>query len=197
MKRSIELGVALLALTLFTVPRANADGIFTAILLGSNEVPPTGSSATGFIRVTLSGDALQVDESFSVLTAPAVAAHIHCCVGPGVNTGVAVPFPGFPSATSGTYSILFDLTDATTYNAPFLTAHGGTAAGAESALVDALFAGEAYANIHDTEFPGGEIRGQLTAQTPEPSSLMLLSVALSVLVGLWKKAPKQVTSSRP
>jgi hypothetical protein len=41
--------------------------------------------------------------------------------------------------------------------------------------VTALFAGLTYANIHDAQFPDGEIRGQLT-QTPEPNTLMLLGM---------------------
>ena len=96
---------------------------------------------------------------------PAAAAHIHSCAGPGVNAGVAVPFTGFPNTTSGTYSNTFDLTQSSVYTAAFETANGGTAVGAESALVTALFAGLTYAKIHDAQFPDGEIRGQLT-QTP-------------------------------
>jgi CHRD domain/PEP-CTERM motif len=73
----------------------------------------------------------------------------------------------------------FDLTLDATYNGTFLTANGGSAAGAEAALVAALFAGDAYANIHNEEFPGGEIRGQLTAETPEPASFFMMAGALA------------------
>jgi len=187
MSRNIALGFLLLAGALLTAPHAKADGIFTATLLGSNEVPSNASTATGFITVTLTGDSLFVDETFSgLIGGPAAAAHIHCCAGPGVAVGVAVPFIGFPAATSGTYSHLFDLTLDGTYTAAFETAHGGTAAGAESALVAALFAGQTYANIHDATFPGGEIRGQLI-QTPEPSTLMLLGMGLTALVARRKR----------
>jgi len=41
-----------------------------------------------------------------------------------------------------------------------MSGHGGTAAGAEAALVGGLAAGQAYFNIHTSPFPGGEIRGQ-------------------------------------
>jgi hypothetical protein len=37
----------------------------------------------------------------------------------------------------------------------------GIAAGEFSELVDALRAGRAYANVHSSKFPGGEIRGQI------------------------------------
>jgi hypothetical protein len=182
MKRNTALGILLLAGALFTAPRVKADGIFTATLLGSNEVPSNASPATGAITVSLVGDLLSVSESFSGLTGgSASAAHIHCCAVPGVNAIVAVPFPGFPAATSGTYSNTFDLTLDATYNAAFETANGGTAAGAESALKAALFSGQTYANIHDATFPGGEIRGQLV-QTPEPATGGLLLVGFGMMM---------------
>ena len=82
---------------------------------------------------------LLVNESFSgLIGGPAVAAHIHCCAGPGVAAIVAVPFPGFPAATSGSYMNIFDLTLAATYNAAFVTANGGSAAGAEAAGIAGL-----------------------------------------------------------
>ena len=186
MKRNIAVGTLLLAGALLVAPRAKADGIFTATLLGSGEVPPTGSSATGLITVTLTGNILSVDETFSgLIGGPAAAAHIHCCVGPGVNAPVAIPFVSFPNTTSGSYSNTFDLTQSSVYTAAFETANGGTAAGAESTLVAALFAGQTYANIHNATFPGGEIRGQLI-QTPEPSMLILLGMGLTGL-GAWRK----------
>jgi len=96
---SVVLILALAPLTL------SAATIYTTTLLGSNEVPPTGSPATGFATVTLNGDLLTVDEVFSGLTGgTASAAHIHCCAPIGVTAIVAVPFTSFPSAVSGTYS---------------------------------------------------------------------------------------------
>jgi hypothetical protein len=137
--------------------------------------------------VTLSGNLLSVHETFTGLVGGAAsAAHIHCCGVPGVNEPVAVPFTGFPGATSGTYDASFDLTLTATYTSAFVTASGGTAADAESALIPALFAGQTYANIHDSDFPGGEIRGQLIQQTPEPGTLMLLGMGFAGIVA-WRK----------
>src|SRR5258708_38744363 len=96
MTRNIAVGIVLLAGALLTAFCAKADGIFTATLLGSGEVPPTGSSATGFITVTLTGNILSVDETFSgLIGGPAAAAHLQCCAGPCVKAPVQTPFAAY------------------------------------------------------------------------------------------------------
>lgn len=155
--------------------------IYTTVLSGANEVPANASTATGNAIVTLSGDTLTVNETFSGLTGgPAAAAHIHCCSPVGVNATVAVPFGGFPNTTSGSYLHSFDLTMLGTYNGAFVTANGGTVTSAEAALIAGLNGGQTYANIHDATFPGGEVRGQLAA-IPEPATVALTGASLLTL----------------
>jgi hypothetical protein len=97
-----------------------------------------------------------------------------------------VPFTGFPTGvTAGSYTGSFDLTNLSSYSAAFLTANGGTAASAESALLAGLDAGQAYANIRTTAFTGGEIPGQLAA-VPEPATIFLAGAFL-VLFALFRR----------
>jgi hypothetical protein len=81
----------------------------------------------------------------------------------------------------------YDMTQAGSWNPAFITANGGTPAGAEAALIAGLAAGQAYLNIHTTNNPGGEIRGFLTLSTNVPTlpGWMLGLCALLLMAGAY------------
>jgi hypothetical protein len=137
-----------------------------------NENPPhPESSATGSALITWDTSTntmtMTVNVVFSGLTTPNTMAHIHCCVAPPGNTGVATTVPtfiGFPTGqTSGTYAHTYDMNSAASYNPAFITANGGTVASAAAVLLKGMLAGQAYLNIHTQRFPPGEERGFLVA----------------------------------
>jgi hypothetical protein len=127
---------------------------YTADLNGPSEDPPNASPGTGSAQVVYDSAAhtLKVQASFSGLLGDTTAAHIHSptAVPLAGTAGVATQVPsftGFPlGVTSGTYDHTFVLTDAGSFNPAFVTANGGTAAGAEAALAASLEAQTAYFN---------------------------------------------------
>jgi hypothetical protein len=169
--------------------------VYDASLSGPAEFPPNASPGTGFAEVTvnLGNDMLRIQVNFSGLQGTTTAAHIHApTTDPGTGTaGVATQTPyftGFPiDVTSGSYDNTFDMTLDSTWNPSYITANGGTAAGAEAAFVQALADGKAYFNIHTTSVPGGEIRGFLLP-VPEPTTLGLIAVGGIVLLVAARRA---------
>jgi hypothetical protein len=170
--------------------------MYDAILDGPSESPANASPGTGFAEVNYDDflHTLQVEVSWSGLTGTTTASHIHAATTtPFTGTaGVATTTPyfaGFPiGVTSGSYSNTLDLTLTSSYNGSYITAHGGTTAGAETALIAAINAGEAYLNIHSTTFGGGEIRGFLVP-VPEPSSMALIGLGGGMLA--WAASERQ------
>jgi hypothetical protein len=166
--RYVALAIVAAALML-SGPAARAIPMtFGGILSGANEVPPNNSPGGGTVTVVLdpTAETIQILASFFGLTAPDTAAHIHCCqTMPGTNVGVATTVPafaGFPlGVTQGTYlSPLFSLEDPSFFNRDFVTAQGGMEQ-AETALIAGIEGGHTYFNIHNSNFPGGELRTQL------------------------------------
>jgi CHRD domain len=181
----ILLGTLLMVGSLFAGPIT-----YAVTMSGPNESPANASPGTGFATIIIDSTANTLNilsDTFTGLTGTTTASHIHCCtLSPLTGTaGVATQVPTFANfplgVTSGSYFMSFDMTQASTWNPAFVTASGGTPAGAEAALVAGALAGKAYLNIHSSTFPGGEIRGFLVP-APEPGTITLAIGALAGLI---------------
>ncbi|MBL8217456.1 MAG: CHRD domain-containing protein, partial [Bryobacterales bacterium] len=145
---------AFLALGLLAIAAPGAT-LWNATLNQAQEVPPSGSPATGTGMASYdpATTILTVMVDWTGLTTPAMMGHIHCCVPPGTNGPVAVPFPNLPAVESGSYSNAFDLSTASTFGAAFLSARGGDVSAARTDLLSAMDGGQAYFNLHTETFP--------------------------------------------
>lgn len=166
---------AIVALALGAGTAAHAAVVsYLAFLDGASESPSVSTPGIGTAQVDVDAVAhtMRVRASFTGLLGTTTASHIHAATAvAGAGTaGVATTTPsfaGFPlGVTSGTYDITLDMTLASSYNPSFVTAHGGTTAGAEAFLFQAIADGKAYYNIHSTFAGGGEIRGFLLPFNP-------------------------------
>ncbi len=122
---------------------------FYANLEGAQEVPANASTASGVALITFntSTKALQLYGDYQGLSANVTGSHIHSGALAGSNAGVLVTLTN----TGGTTGTLF--------------------AGAVLTVTDEtnLLDGKMYVNVHNASFPGGEIRGQVTATDPANS----------------------------
>jgi len=130
--------VALLALTSMAAAAGGAKR--STSLSGAEEFPPADPDGTGFALITLNAGQATVCWELTVSNIqPATAAHIHKAPA-GVNGPVVVPLS---PPTTGSSS-------------------GCTAA--DPALIADIIENpeEYYVNVHNAEFPGGAVRGQLS-----------------------------------
>ena len=127
---------------------------FETQLSGSEEVPPVDTQATGKAEFKVREDGTELSYKVSVASIDKVSmTHLH--VAPvGVNGPVVVTLcneaPG--GAVDGVRA-------EGTIKAADLT--GPLAGMTVAELLDEIKAGKVYANVHTTDYPEGEIRGQL------------------------------------
>jgi CHRD domain len=161
-------GVAILACValatgLFTVPVAQAaTEMFSAKLLGDNEVPPnnTAGTATFQMQIDTTTTTITFTLTFSGLSGAPSVAHLHFAP-TNVAGGVMIFLcgggnqPACPAATSGTITGTITAANVTGPTAQ------GIAAGDLASALEAVREGLSYANMHTANFPAGEIRGQV------------------------------------
>jgi CHRD domain len=133
---------------------------FSASLSGANEVPPINSNGTGNFEMSIHQGMITFSLSFSDLTSPLSVAHLHFA--PTKVAGGVMIFlcgggnqPACPATTSG--NITGTITAA---NVTGPTGQGIAVGDLDSAL-EAVRTRLSYANMHTTNFPGGEIRGNV------------------------------------
>ncbi len=153
--RRFLLAALIVLLALVSAGRAENTKNFVASLKGSNEVPPRDTNAAGnaIFHVVSDGNELY----FKLIVANidnVLAAHIHLAP-EGVNGPVVAFLYTGPNTGEQTEGILAEgiITDANLV--------GPLSGMTIEDLIDAIAAGNAYANVHTTQFPGGEIRGQI------------------------------------
>jgi hypothetical protein len=196
MKRVLSVLALAAAAAAVAVPAgaAPADPSYRAVASGALESPPNASPGTSLVTIELGGTQMLVDLPFRDLLGTTTAAHVHCCTS-AAFTGtapVAVPFQDFPTGvTAGTYSNAIALDDEMSWDAAFVSAHGGTVQSATSAFLDGINANEAYVNIHTDLYPNGELRGWLVAAPPVPETAewSMLAVGLAGLMWMSRRRP--------
>ena len=163
---SIVLTMLVIASVVYASPAA-ASQTFSARLSGAEEVPPRATDATGSAFFQLSDDGTRISYTVSVSNIEnVVASHIHCGA-KGANGPVGVTLftaPAGGGPVSGTLA-------KGTITAPD---PGNSCGWADlAAVVAAMNSGNTYVNVHTNDgvaptntgpgdFPGGEIRGQIT-----------------------------------
>ena len=161
--------ICALALTAITLSAGSATAhderhrqeVVRAFLLGVNETPSVSTPATGRLRAVIDEDSglITFTLSYEGLTAAPLFAHIHFGER-HVAGGVMVFFcggggkPACPAAPA-------EITGSIMAENVIGPAAQGISAGEFAKVLAAIRSGASYANVHTTNFPTGEIRGQV------------------------------------
>ena len=157
-------------LALLTTAAASADesaSSMRASLSGFNETPPIATGGTGMLRAKASNGGIAFTLTYSGLTTPAFMAHFHFAQR-GVASGVFIWLcgrPGTPAhttcppGTTETATVTGHITAADIQPLPLQNLRAMDMATA----LRIIQAGDAYVNVHTTNFGSGEIRGQVSS----------------------------------
>ena len=147
-----------LALALLLSTQASAQTItLTANLNGGEETPAiinTGAVGTVEVSVDATNRELAVTLKVFNLPTPATAGHIH--VGSkGTGGPTVLNFPPSLVGRTGDFTMVFRLGPAA------LNVRAAIGIHTIEDAIQAIVGGNSYVNVHTTQYPGGEIRGQL------------------------------------
>ena len=129
---------------------------FTAALSGANERPtPSTSTGTGAAYFRRNGESVTYVITFQGLSGAPIGAHLHGPAGANEAADIIVEF-----GIAGQTSTAGALTG--TFTASAIRGVNGQPPMSLDALVALMNAGNSYVNVHTTQCPGGEIRGQVS-----------------------------------
>lgn len=141
---------------------ATSTASFVAPLTGQQVVPAIDSKARGEVVMTLSHDGRSLQYKLTVQDITDVTmAHLHLAPKDKNGAIVAWLYPSAPPAQPKTGHFSGTLA-AGTLTAAQLT--GPLSGEPLNALVEKIKAGAIYVNVHTTQHPAGEIRGQVMAE---------------------------------
>jgi hypothetical protein len=161
MKKLLGICAAALALMLVLAPNASAQTVtLTANLQGGEETPAiinTGAVGTAEVTVDVPNREVAVTLKVFNIPTPTTAGHIH--IGSKGTPGPTVlNFPSSLPGRTGDFTMVFRLGD----TPGVFNVRSAIGINTIDDAIQAIVGGNSYVNIHTQQFPGGEIRGQLT-----------------------------------
>lgn len=156
---SLTLAVALIAIPSLVTAQPVQPRNFVAHLTGDEEVPAVDTKAQGQAIFQLSRDGSELRYRLIVANIENVTqAHIHLAPAGANGPVVAWLYPDAPppQLIEGRFSGVLATGTITEDDLVGLLAGGDL-----KDLLDAIEAGNTYVNVHTSQFPGGEIRGQI------------------------------------
>jgi hypothetical protein len=150
------LGFCTGALALVLATHASAQVTLTTTMTGGEETPVLNTGMVGTAEVSVDIANREVAVTLNVFNVPTAttAGHIH--VGPaGIAGPVVLNFPAAVVGRTGDFAMTFRLGERD------FVARPAQGINTIDDIIQAIVHGNAYVNIHTTQNPGGEIRGQL------------------------------------